>query len=146
MVIGACAGSTGGGIKVARLLLIFKSLRRNIRQVLHPRKVQVVRSNGQVVDEQILTNTNAYLAAYVIIIVVSVLLISMDNFSTTTNITAVLACFNNVGPGLDAVGPTCNFSGFSDFSKIILSLDMLAGRLEIFPVLVLLSRSTWRHR
>ena len=146
MLIGACAGSTGGGIKVARLLLIFKSLRRNIRQVLHPKKVQVVRSNGQVVDEQVLTNTNAYLAAYVIIFVVSVLLISVDNFSTTTNITAVLACFNNIGPGLEAVGPTCNFAGFSDFSKIILSLDMLAGRLEIFPVLVLLSRSTWRHR
>ena len=146
MLIGACAGSTGGGIKVARLLLIFKSLRRNIRQVLHPKKVQVVRSNGQVVDEQVLTNTNAYLAAYVIIFVVSVLLISVDNFSTTTNITAVLACFNNIGPGLEQVGPTCNFAGFSDFSKIILSLDMLAGRLEIFPVLVLLSRSTWRHR
>ncbi|MBO5891992.1 MAG: TrkH family potassium uptake protein [Oscillospiraceae bacterium] len=146
MVIGACAGSTGGGIKVARLLLIFKSLRRNIRQVLHPKKVQVVRSNGQVVDEQILTNTNAYLAAYVIIFVVSILLVSLDNFSPTTNITAVLACFNNIGPGLEAVGPTCNFAGFSDFSKIILSLDMLAGRLEIFPVLVLLSRSTWRHR
>ena len=146
MVIGACAGSTGGGIKVARLLLIFKSLRRNIRQVLHPRKVQVVRSNGQVVAEQVLSNTNAYLAAYVISFVVSILLISLDNFSPTTNITAVLACFNNIGPGLEAVGPTCNFSGFSDFSKIILSLDMLAGRLEIFPVLVLLSRSTWRHR
>ena len=146
MVTGACAGSTCGGIKIARVLLIFKSLRRNIRQVLHPKKVQVVRSNGQVVDEQVLTNTNAYLAAYVIIFIVSVLLVSLDNFSTTTNITAVLACFNNIGPGLEAVGPTCNFSGFSDFSKIVLCLDMLAGRLEIFPVLVLLSRSTWRHR
>ena len=145
MVIGACAGSTGGGIKVARILLIFKSLRRNIRQVLHPRKVQVVRSNGQTVDEQILANTNAYLAAYVIIFIVSVLLISLDGFSTGTNISAALACFNNIGPGLEAVGPTCNFSGFSDFSKIVLILDMLAGRLEIFPVLVLITRSTWRH-
>ena len=145
MVIGACAGSTGGGIKVARVLLIFKSLRRNIRQVLHPRKVQVVRSNGQVVDEQILANTNAYLASYVIIIVISVLLISLDNFSPTTNITAVLACFNNIGPGLEAVGPTCNFSGFSDVSKIVLIIDMLAGRLEIFPMLVLITRSTWKR-
>ena len=146
MVIGACAGSTGGGMKVARVLLLFKSLRRNIRQVMHPNRVQVVRNNGAVVEEQVLENTNAYLAAYVIILIVSVLAISVDGFSTTTNISAVLACFNNIGPGLEAVGPTCNFSNFSDFSKIILSLDMLAGRLEIFPMLVLLSRSTWRNR
>jgi len=145
MVIGACAGSTGGGIKVARVLLIFKSLRRNIRQVLHPRKVQVVRSNGQAVEERVLDNTNAYLAAYVIIIIVSFLLISLDGFSTGTNISAVLACFNNIGPGLEAVGPTCNFSGYSILSKLVLILDMLAGRLEIFPILVLFTRSSWRH-
>ena len=146
MIIGACAGSTGGGIKVARVLLLFKSLRRNIRQVLHPNKVQVVRNNNQVVEESILDTTNAYLAAYVVIIIVSVILISLDGFSTGTNITAVLACFNNIGPGLEAVGPTCNFSGFSVFSKLVLILDMLAGRLEIFPILVLFSRSTWRHQ
>ena len=145
MMIGACAGSTGGGIKVARVLLLFKSLRRNIRQVLRPNSVQVIRSNGQVTDEKIVTNTNAYLAAYVIIMVVSVILISLDGFSPTTNISAVFACFNNIGPGLEAVGPTCNFAGFSDISKIVLILDMLAGRLEIFPILVLLSRRTWRH-
>ena len=145
MMIGACAGSTGGGIKVARVLLLFKSLRRNIRQVLRPNSVQVIRSNGQVTDEKVVTNTNAYLAAYVIIMVVSVILISLDGFSPTTNISAVFACFNNIGPGLEAVGPTCNFSGFSDVSKIVLILDMLAGRLEIFPILVLLSRRTWRH-
>jgi len=145
MVIGACAGSTGGGIKVARVLLIFKSLRRNIRQVLHPRKVQVVRSNGQAVEERVLDNTNAYLSAYVIIIIVSFLLISLDGFSTGTNISAVLACFNNIGPGLEAVGPTCNFSGYSILSKLVLILDMLAGRLEIFPILVLFTRSSWRH-
>ena len=145
MMIGACAGSTGGGIKVARVLLLFKSLRRNIRQVLRPNSVQVIRSNGQVTDEKVVTNTNAYLAAYVIIMVVSVILISLDGFSPTTNISAVFACFNNIGPGLEAVGPTCNFAGFSDVSKIVLILDMLAGRLEIFPILVLLSRRTWRH-
>ena len=144
-MIGACAGSTGGGIKVARVLLLFKSLRRNIRQVLRPNSVQVIRSNGQVTDEKVVTNTNAYLAAYVIIMVVSVILISLDGFSPTTNISAEFACFNNIGPGLEAVGPTCNFSGFSDVSKIVLILDMLAGRLEIFPILVLLSRRTWRH-
>ena len=146
MVIGACAGSTGGGLKCARALLLMKSLRRNIRQVLHPRKVQVVRINGKVVDEGVLDNANAYLAAYVIIIIFSYLLISLDGFSIGTNFSAVLACFNNIGPGLEAVGPTCNFSAFSDLSKIVLSIDMLAGRLEIFPMLVLLSRSTWRHQ
>ena len=146
MVVGASAGSTGGGLKCARVLLLFKSLRRNIRQVLNPRKVQVVRNNGKTVDERILANTNAYLAAYVIIVIVSFLLISLDGFSTGTNISAVLACFNNIGPGLEAVGPTCNYSAYSDFSKFVLILDMLAGRLEIFPILVLFSRGTWVRR
>ena len=145
MVVGACAGSTGGGLKVARLLLLLKSLKRNIGQVLNPRRVQVVRNNGQAVSEKVLDNTNAYLAAYVCIIVFSFVLISLDNFSVGTNFTAVLACFNNIGPGLEAVGPTCNFAAYSDFSKLVLSADMLAGRLEIFPILLLFSRSTWSH-
>ena len=145
MVVGACAGSTGGGLKVARLLLLLKSLRRNIGQVLNPRRVQVVRNNGQVVNEKILDNTNAYLAAYVCIIIFSFAVISLDNFSIGTNFTAVLACFNNIGPGLEAVGPTCNFSAYSDLSKLVLAADMLAGRLEIFPILVLFSRSTWKR-
>ena len=145
MIVGACAGSTGGGLKVARLLLLMKSLRRNIGQVLKPRKVQVVRNNGAVVDEKILDNANAYLAAYVVILFLSFLIVSLDNFSVGTNFTAVLACFNNIGPGLEAVGPTCNFSAYSDLSKLVLSFDMLAGRLEIFPILVLFSRGTWRR-
>ena len=145
MIVGACAGSTGGGLKVARLLLLLKSLRRNIGQVLKPRKVQVVRNNGSIVDEKILDNANAYLAAYVVILFLSFLLISLDNFSVGTNFTAVLACFNNIGPGLEQVGPTCNFSGYSTLSKLVLCFDMLAGRLEIFPMLVLFSRSTWRR-
>ena len=143
MVVGACAGSTGGGLKVARLMLLMKSLGRNIRQTLNPRRVQVIRNNKSVVDEKVLSNANAYLAAYVIIIFVSFLLISLDNFSVGTNFTAVLACFNNIGPGLEAVGPTCNFSGYSNLSKLVLCFDMLAGRLEIFPMLVLLSKNTW---
>ena len=145
MVIGASAGSTGGGIKVARVLLIFKSLRRNIRKILNPRKVMVVRNNGKPVDEQVLDNTNAYLGAYVIIVILSVLIISLDGFSTGTNISAVLACFNNIGPGLELVGPTCNYGDYSILSKLVLILDMLAGRLEIFPLLILLSRSAWRR-
>ena len=144
MVVGACAGSTGGGLKIARLLILLKSLRRNITKVLNPRKIRMVRNNGEVMNEAIIENTNAYLAAYVLIIITSYILISLDNFSIGTNLTAVLACFNNIGPGLEAVGPTCNYSQFSDFSKLILSIDMLAGRLEIFPILVLFSRSTWK--
>lgn len=146
MLIGACAGSTGGGLKCARLLLIFKSLRRSIRQVLHPQKVQVVRVNGKTVNEAVLESTNAYLAAYVLIIVLSTLVVSLDNFSILTNLSGVLACFNNIGPGLELVGPSCNFAGFSTLSKLVLCGDMLAGRLEIFPMLVLLSRSTWFKR
>ena len=123
-----------------------KSLRRNIRQVLQPRKVMVIRSNGRTVDESILSNANAYLSAYVVIIALSFILISLDGYSIGTNFTAVLACFNNMGPGLEAVGPTCNFSAFSTFSKLILCLDMLAGRLEIFPILILFSKNTWLHK
>ena len=146
MVIGASAGSTGGGIKCIRVLLLFKILRRNIRQILNPQKVMVVRNNGKAVDEKVLANTNAYLAAYVVIIIISTLLVSLDGFGFETNLSAVLACFNNIGPGMAAVGPTCNFAAYSVFSKIILSVNMLAGRLEIFPILVLLSRSTWMRR
>ena len=146
MVVGASAGSTGGGLKVARVLLLFKGLRRNIRQMLNPRKVELVRNNGEVVDEKILDNTNAYLAAYVIILFAVFMIISLDGFSTGTNFSAVLCTFNNIGPGLEAVGPTCNFSQYSSFSKLVLSWAMLAGRLEIFPILVLFSPRTWRQR
>ena len=146
MICGACAGSTGGGIKVARLLLIFKSLARNIRQVVNPRKVELVRNNGTVVNEQILDNTNAYLAAYVTIIFAVFLIISRDGYSIGTNFSAVLCTFNNIGPGFEAVGPTCNFAGFSALSKLVLSWAMLAGRLEIFPILVLFSHNTWKKR
>ena len=146
MVVGASAGSTGGGMKCARVLLLFKSLRRNIRQSFNPNKVQVVRNNGKPVDERVLSNTNAYLAAYVIIIVVCYLLISIDGLSVETNLSAVLACFNNIGPGMAAVGPTCNFACYGSFSKLVLSAAMLAGRLEIFPILALFSRGTWVRR
>ena len=146
MVSGACAGSTGGGMKVARILLIFKGLRRNIRQMLSPRKVEVVRNNGAIVDEKTLANTNTYLSAYIIIIFAVFLIISLDGFSVGTNFSAVLCTFNNIGPGLEAVGPMCNFSGYSDLSTLVLSWAMLAGRLEIFPILVLFSKDTWFRR
>ena len=145
MVIGACAGSTGGGLKCGRALLLFKSLRRNIHKVLHHRRVQSIRINGQVMDEKVLDSANAYLSAYVIILFMSFLVISLDGFSVGTNFSAVLACFNNIGPGLEAVGPTCNYAAYSWLSKLVLIMDMLAGRLEIFPILVLFSRSTWKQ-
>ncbi len=146
MIIGACAGSTGGGFKCGRALLVVKNMLRSVRQLIRPQRVQVVRMNGQAVDEKVLANTNTYVSAYAIIIVVSFLLISVDGFSITTNLSAVLACFNNIGPGFEAVGPTCNFASYSLFSKLVLIWDMLAGRLEIFPVLILFSRTTWRQR
>jgi len=146
MVVGASAGSTGGGLKVGRLLLLLKGTRRNIRRMLNPRKVELIRNNGSVVDEQILENTNAYLSAYVMIVFAVFAVISLDGFSTGTNFSAVLACFNNIGPGLEAVGPTCNFSAYSNLSKLVLSWAMLAGRLEIFPMLILFSRGTWKKR
>ena len=146
MVVGASAGSTGGGLKVGRLLLLMKGLRRNIRQMLSPRKVELIRNNGQIVDEKIMANTNAYFAAYVLIIFAVFAIISLDGFSVGTNFTAVLCTFNNIGPGLEAVGPTCNFAAYSDLSKLVLSWAMLAGRLEIFPILVLFSRATWKQK
>lgn len=146
MIIGASAGSTGGGLKCGRALLLIKSLRRNIRQILNPQKVMVVRNNGQMISEKVIENTYAYLVAYVVIILLSVLAISIDGQSMLTNISAVIACFNNIGPGFDAVGPTCNFSAFGIISKLVLIIDMLAGRLEIFPVLLLFSKSTWVRR
>ena len=144
MITGACAGSTAGGYKLARVLLAFKSLGRNVRKVLQPRKVQVVRINGKVVDEQVLDNANAYLAAYVIIIVVVFIIISLDGFSIEANLSATLSCFNNIGPGFAEM--SSNFSGYSDLSTLVLTAAMLTGRLEIFPILVLCSRSTWRRK
>ena len=112
--------------------------------MLHPQNVQVVRISGHAVDEKILERTNAYLSAYVLIIMVSFVLISLDGLSMTTNFTAVLACFNNIGPGLELVGPSQNYAMFTPLAKIVLIFDMLAGRLEIFPVLLLLTPRTWR--
>ena len=139
MALGACAGSTGGGIKCARALLLFKSARRNIRKMLRPNRVEAIRLNGQVVDEKVVSSTNLYFTVYGLIVALSFLLISLDSPSVLTAFTAVLSCFNNIGPGLEGVGPTQNFAFYSVFSKIVLILNMLAGRLEIFPVLALFS-------
>ncbi len=144
MVCGACAGSTGGGVKVARLLLLGKGLRRNVHVNMHPSQVLCVRLNGNPVNEKTIRNVAAYLVAYMAILVISVLFLSLDGFSLETNLSAVLATINNIGPGLGMVGPAGNYAHFSDLSKLVLIFDMLAGRLEIFPILVLFGRSTWR--
>ena len=146
MFIGASAGSTGGGLKVSRVLLLMKSIRRTIRKALHPRRVQPVYMDGRAVSEEVCDNVNAYLAIYCVILVLSFAIISVGGFSIGTNFSAVASCFNNIGPGFELVGATQNFSIYSDLSKIILSLDMLLGRLEIFPLLLLLSPDTWSRR
>ena len=127
------------------MLLLLKDLHRSVRKSLHPNSVQVVQVNGEAVQEQVLRNTAAYLTAYCVLMLGSFLLVSLDGFSVEANISAVFACFNNIGPGLAEVGPTSSFAAYSAFSKVILTLDMLFGRLEIFPMLALFSRHTWRR-
>ena len=146
MIIGACAGSTGGGLKVSRLLIILKNFKSEIKKLLHPRAVTVVKLEGKPLDKSISKNTVTYFMMYMVIMIASCLLISWDNFDFTTNSTAVIACFNNIGPGLGAVGPMGNYGGYSVLSKIVLSFDMLFGRLEILPMLVLFTPAAWRKR
>ena len=146
MFVGACAGSTAGGLKVSRVLLLLKSIRRTVRKALHPRRVQSVRMDGHVIDEETSNNVNAFLAVYCVILLLSFVVISVDGYSIGTNISAVAACFNNVGPGFELVGATGNYGHYSDFSKLVLSADMLLGRLEIFPLLVLFSPDTWSRK
>lgn len=144
MFIGACAGSTGGGIKVSRILIYAKTVKREMSSLIHPRSVKVTKMDGKAVDDSVMRSVFAFLSAYMIILAVSVLVVSLDGFDFETNFSAVAATFNNIGPGFNAVGPTCNFAGFSILSKIVLSLDMLIGRLEIFPILLLFAPSTWK--
>lgn len=144
MFIGACAGSTGGGIKVSRFIIYFKTMRKELSVMIHPRSVKVIKCDGKAVDHDTIRSVNIFLIAYVFIFAFSVMLINFDQFDMTTNFTAVAATFNNIGPGLEMAGPTGNFSGFSWFSKIVLIFDMLAGRLEIFPMLILFAPGTWK--
>lgn len=144
MFVGACAGSTGGGIKVSRLVILFKTIRKEFHQFLHPRSVRKVIMDGKVVEHEVIRTINVFMVTYFLIFTVSVLLISLDNYDLITNFTAVAATFNNIGPGLELVGPTQNFGLFSNGSKLVLIFDMLAGRLELFPLLLLFVRDTWR--
>ena len=144
MFIGAMAGSTGGGIKVSRVVILLKSFRREVKRLLHPNSVEAIKLEGKSLDESIVKGVNSYLIAIIIIFLFGVLLISIDGESLITNISAMAACLNNVGPGLDKVGPIGNYSIFSGFSKVVLSLSMLAGRLEIYPILMLFNPRTYR--
>lgn len=146
MCVGASAGSTGGGIKVSRLLLLGKHLKTQMNQMIHPRRVNIIRMDGRRVEDTVMFGTTAYMAAYLLIAVVSMLVVLLDGKGLVTSISAVLCTFNNIGPGLEMVGPTGNFSSFSDLSKFVLSFDMLLGRLEIFPILFMLSPEVWRRK
>lgn len=146
MFVGACAGSTGGGMKVSRFVILFKAVIKELDFAIHPRNVRQITVDGKPVERATLRSINVYLFSYFLLFAGSVLLISWENLDMTTNFTAVAATFNNIGPGLSLVGPMGNFGVFSDFSKLVLTFDMLAGRLELFPILILFSRNTWRKQ
>ena len=144
MFIGACAGSTGGGIKVSRILILCKAARKEFQLYLHPNAVKKITMDTKTIGHDILRSTNIYLSVYLLIFAGSVLLVSLDNFDLVTNFTAVAATLNNIGPGLEIVGPMGNFSSFSYLSKCVMIFDMMAGRLEIFPLMLLFFRGTWK--
>ena len=146
MLMGGCAGSTAGGIKASRVVILAKGLKREINRLLHPRSVKALMLDGKRLDEQTISSTSLYLTVYVGCLLAVFLLLSFDKFDIETNISAAISCFNNIGPGLGAVGPASNFSEFSDFSKIVLSTAMLFGRLEIFPMLMLFMPSFWNRK
>lgn len=143
MFIGACAGSTGGGIKVSRVVILAKTVKRELKKLLHPRSVSVLHFEGKRLEEKTVSSVSSYLAVYIFFFAGILLLLSVENQSFETNFSAAAACFNNIGPGFDAVGPTRNFDIYSPFSKFLLSIAMLFGRLEIYPLIIAFSPSTW---
>ena len=144
MFVGACAGSTGGGIKVSRFVILFKGMSHETKRMLHPKQVKKILVDNRVVEEETVRGIHSYLIAYAVVFVLSLLVVSLDGYDLTTNFTAIAATINNIGPGLEAVGPAGNFGFFSWWTKLVLVFDMLAGRLEIFPMLLLLLPATWR--
>jgi trk system potassium uptake protein TrkH len=146
MFIGACAGATAGGLKISRVVVLFKTIRANLRHMLHPRSVDSISFEGKRLDKETCNNVTSYFAIYFISFTIMFLLISFEKFDLETNISAVAACFNNIGPGLACVGPASNYSAYSPFSKMVLSYAMLLGRLEILPMILLFSPSVWLRR
>ena len=146
MFIGACAGSTGGGIKVSRILIAFKGFVRETFTLINPKQVKKITIDKRPVDREVVRSVNAYISCYILVFAISLLLITLDNRDMITNFTAIAATINNIGPGLAGVGPTSNYAAFSVFSKLVLTFDMIAGRLELFPMLILFSPATWKNR
>ncbi len=144
MFVGACAGSTGGGIKVSRIIILFKNMGKELLVMVHPKQVKKITIDGRPVEREVVRSVNVYMVAYMLLFVLSVIVISFDNHDLITNFTAVCATVNNIGPGLELVGPTANYSFFSVMSKLVLIFDMLAGRLELFPMLLLFTPATWK--
>ena len=144
MFSGACAGSTGGGMKISRFILYAKSAAREISSLMHPRSVKVIKFDGKAVERSVLQSANVFFITYFFIYIISLVIVSLDNFDLVTTFTSVAATINNIGPGLELVGPAGNFSMFSPLSKIVLMFDMLAGRLEIFPLVLLFTPSIWK--
>ena len=144
MFVGACAGSTGGGIKVSRIILFFKNMHSEFRVMTHPKQIKKVKLDGHPVEQDILRSVHVYFATFIMVYAVSLIILSFDGLDLTTNFTAVVATLNNIGPGLSEVGPAANFDVYSPLSKCVLIFDMLAGRLELFPVILLLSPATWK--
>ena len=145
MFIGACAGSTGGGIKVSRLIILRKTIIKEMISYVHPKSIKKIKMDDKPVEHEVVRATNVFFITFVIIFSLSVLLVSIDGNDLVTNFTAVAATINNIGPGLSMVGPTQNFSHFSGFSKYILMFDMIAGRLELFPLLMLFHPELWKE-
>ena len=146
MFMGGCAGSTGGGIKVSRIMVVIKSAFADIAQMIFPRSVRVVRLDSKRVSSETVRACNTYFAIYMLALLATTLLVSVDGFDVTTNFTAAVSCLSNIGPGLSLVGPAGNFAMFSDFSKIVMTIAMLLGRLEIYPLLVLVMPTMWRRK
>lgn len=144
MFLGACAGSTGGGLKVGRMIILVKAAFRELRRAINPNRVKAIKLDGAVIEKDVVITTSTYFVIYMFIIGISALILTVDNFDFTTTVTAVITCINNVGPGLALVGPVENFADFSNLSKLVLSANMLIGRLEIFPIIILFMRSTWK--
>lgn len=144
MLVGGCAGSTGGGIKVTRIIILVKGLAKELEVMIHPKQLKKITVDSKPIEHEIVRSVNSYMVCYVLLFMASALIISVDGHDLITNFTAVSAAVNNIGPGLELVGPTQNFSFFSPLSKLVLIFDMLAGRLELFPMLLLFSRATWK--
>lgn len=145
MFVGACAGSTCGGIKISRFIIMFKKGIKDLRSFVHPKTVRVLKLDGKKLEDSMVSSVSNYFFTFIVVFIVSLILVSLEGKTTlTTNFTAVTATLNNIGPGLEIIGPTGNYASLSILQKIVLSFDMLIGRLELYPILLLFVPSTWR--